>query len=131
MNIEATIYVDDRGWKYQVMPGIDTDTYKARYQKPGSQRWACYPHLPWQNTPEAAEADLKAMAEKKYLIRCQRVSLGALRHIIHSRKPRGMYFAADGNRWVAVDNHSGDAWTEDFPDLDSALMWLSNPCGEV
>jgi len=59
MNIETTIYIDASGWKYQVMLGIGEDTYKARYQKPGSRRWACYPRLPWQSTlEEAKEADL-------------------------------------------------------------------------
>ncbi len=28
------IYIDDRGWRYKVMPGIGGETFKARYQKP-------------------------------------------------------------------------------------------------
>lgn len=124
MKKEATIYIDSRGWKYQVMPGIGGNTYKARYQKAGSQRWACYPHLPWRDTPEEAEADLNALAQKKGWVCCFRVSGEALKHIIQDRKPLGRYFAADVNRWAAVDNRTGDARTEGFLDLDSALQWL-------
>lgn len=61
-------YIDDRGWKYQVMSGLGPNTYKARYQKPdkcGTNGWHCVKNLPWQNTPEAAQADLDQLAAKK------------------------------------------------------------------
>ena len=130
MKIEMKIYVDDRGWKYRVMPGLGDNTYKARYQKPGSKRWTCCPRLPWRGTSEEAEADLKLTARKKKLVRCCRVSGEALNHIIEERKPEGMYFAASGNVWIAVDNNTGDAFTEEFPDLESALQWFAESCRE-
>ena len=130
MKIEAKIYVDNQGWKYQVMPGLGVGTYKARYQKPDSQRWTCCPRLPWRGTSEEAEADLKLTARKKKLVRCCRVSGEALNHIIEERKPEGMYFTLEGSVWVAVDNSTGDALTEDFLDLEEALQWLAEPCRE-
>ena len=30
-------YIDSRGWKYQVMPGLGENTFKARYQRPEKQ----------------------------------------------------------------------------------------------
>lgn len=58
-------YVDERGWRYQVISGIGTEAYKARYQKPGSASWRCVAALPWRLTEEAAQADLDQMAKKK------------------------------------------------------------------
>ena len=132
MKKEAIIYVDDRGWKYQVMPGLGDNTYKARYQKPGSKRWACCSRLPWRGTPEEAQADLELMVKKKKKkwVRCCQVSGKALEHIIEEREPEGMYFTLEGSVWVAVDNSTGDALTEDFLDLESALQWLAEPCKE-
>ena len=61
-------YIDGRGWKYQVMPGIVENSYKARYQKAeksGPTCWHCVRTLPWRDTAEAAQADLDAMAKEK------------------------------------------------------------------
>ena len=60
-----TMYMDNRGWRYRVMPGLGDDTYKARYQKPDSQRWICMAKLPWRTTPESAQEDLDVTARKK------------------------------------------------------------------
>ena len=61
-------YLDKRGWKYQVMPGISANSYKARYQKPdkhGLDGWKCLAKLPWRKTTEEAQDDLDRLAEKK------------------------------------------------------------------
>lgn len=59
-----TVYVDKRGWKFNVMPGLGV-AYKARYKKPGKTGWHCVAALPWRDTVEEAEKDLAAWAEKK------------------------------------------------------------------
>lgn len=59
------VYIDERGWKYQIMPGIGTDSWKARYQKPGKLSWRGVASLPWRNNAAAAEADLERLATKK------------------------------------------------------------------
>lgn len=61
-------YIDNRGWKYQVMSGIGPDAFKARYQKPdkyGPDGWKGLAAVPWRNTAEEAQADLDQLAEKK------------------------------------------------------------------
>ena len=59
-------YIDERGWKYQVMSGLGTPSpYKARYQKPGSASWRCVAALPWRLTAEDVQSDLDQLAAKK------------------------------------------------------------------
>ncbi len=124
MNIEMAIYIDLRGWKYQVIPGIGGGTFKARYQKPGNGKWSCCNNLPWQSTPEAAEADLRELAAKKGWYKCCKVSCEALSHIVQNRKPKGRFWAIEKGVWVAVDNTASDARIKKFSSLDGALMWL-------
>lgn len=61
-------YIDDRGWRYQVMPSFVENAYKARYQKPekhGSVGWKGLATVPWRSTREEAQADLDRLAEAK------------------------------------------------------------------
>lgn len=61
-------YIDSRGWKYQVMPGICEDTYKARYQRPekqGSVGWKGLATVPWRASRKEAQADLDQLAKQK------------------------------------------------------------------
>ena len=62
-------YIDDRGWKYQVMSGIGSDpAFKARYQRPekqGDVGWKGLAAVPWRPSREEAQADLDHLAEKK------------------------------------------------------------------
>ena len=61
-------YIDNRGWKYQVMSGLGQDTFKARYQRPekhGDVGWKGLASVPWRKTFEEAQADLDQLAEKK------------------------------------------------------------------
>lgn len=54
------------------------------------------------------------------------VSEGEASKIIESRKPIGTFLVEreDGG-CVGIDNRTGDAWTEDFPDKKKCLKWLS------
>lgn len=61
-------YIDERGWKYQVMGGIGEGAFKARYQKPeksGAAGWKGLTAVPWRETFDEAQADLNAYAKKK------------------------------------------------------------------
>ena len=60
--------------------------------------------------------------EKNFKI--QRISPERLRQIIERYAPRGLFLAKEGRTWVAVDNTTGDAWTEDFARKHQALRWL-------
>lgn len=64
----AKKYIDNRGWKYQVMGGIGEGTYKARRQRPehhGAVGWKGVATVPWRSSRETAQADLDQLAEKK------------------------------------------------------------------
>ncbi|MHB1152073.1 MAG: hypothetical protein ACYCWE_09750 [Eubacteriales bacterium] len=64
-----TCYIDSRGWKYRVMPGIsDPPSYKARYQNDkhtGGTGWHGVPIMKWRETFKEAQADLDEVAKKK------------------------------------------------------------------
>jgi hypothetical protein len=58
----------------------------------------------------------------------EKVTPAALRQIIHTRRPQGLFYAKEGFRlYFAVDNTTGDAWTEDFKSLRRCKRWLRNP----
>jgi hypothetical protein len=48
--------------------------------------------------------------------------------IIETRYPEGLFYHKDGNKYIGIDNSSGDAWTEEFDNLDICLEWLK---GEI
>jgi len=57
-------------------------------------------------------------------IRIHRVSRELLRRVIDRRTPCGCFLTKEGRTWVAVDNTTGDAWTEDFSRKRQAIRWL-------
>ncbi len=56
---------------YRVMrgltPGDEPPPYKARMNKAGSKKWTSVSSLPWRQTEEEAEADLREFAAKHNL----------------------------------------------------------------
>lgn len=61
-------YIDNRGWKYKVMGGIGTDSFKARYQKPektGTAGWKGLASVPWRDNFDDAQTDLNNLAQQK------------------------------------------------------------------
>lgn len=47
--------------------------------------------------------------------------------IIDTRYPLGLFYVLDAGVYVGIDNSTGDAWTEEFPDLRKCRRWLNNP----
>ena len=45
--------------------------------------------------------------------------------IIEHRGPRGLFVLEAGVEYIGIDNSTGDAWTEEFPDLTECMMWLA------
>lgn len=45
--------------------------------------------------------------------------------IIEHRGRRGRFVEEDGATYIGIDNTTGDAWVEEFPDLLECLMWLA------
>ena len=54
----------------------------------------------------------------------QRVSQKFLEQVIEHRTPCGLFLTREGRMWVAVDNSSFDAWTENFDNKRQAVRWL-------
>ena len=57
-------------------------------------------------------------------VKIQRVSPDYLLKVIDLRSPLGLFLTKEGRKWVAVDNTTGDAWTEDFRWKRQAVRWL-------
>ena len=52
------------------------------------------------------------------------VSEEKMNSIIETREPRGLFLHDTGIEVIGVDNSTGDAWTEEFPDRVECLLWL-------
>ena len=64
------------------------------------------------------------MIRFKNRVKIKRVKPETLGEIIESRTPSGHFLAKEGRKWVAVDNSTGDAWTEEFSWKRQAVRWL-------
>ena len=51
--------------------------------------------------------------------------------IIEHRGCRGLFVEEDGGTYIGIDNSTGDAWVEEFPDLTECLMWLADAKEEM
>ena len=60
--------------------------------------------------------------KKQY--RIKRVHPSQLLGVIDCRTPLGLFLTKEGRKWVAVDNSTGDAWTEEFSRKHQAVHWL-------
>lgn len=47
--------------------------------------------------------------------------------IIDTRIPFGLFYLLDDDVYIGIDNTTGDAWTEEFPNLCQCKKWLENP----
>ena len=57
-------------------------------------------------------------------LRIQRVRPERMMNVIDFRIPLGLFLTKEGRKWVAVDNSTGDAWTEEFRWRHQAVRWL-------
>lgn len=51
--------------------------------------------------------------------------------IIETRRPIGLFMAWEGGKAIGIDNSTGDAWTEEFPDAKACTNWLLDEGGEA
>ena len=47
--------------------------------------------------------------------------------IIETRDPLGLFYVRSGGIYIGIDNTTGHAWTEEFPNLRQCKRWLINP----
>lgn len=57
----------------------------------------------------------------------QKITFMQAERIIDIRDPLGLFYVLDAGVYIGIDNSTGDAWTEEFPDLRTCKRWLSNP----
>ena len=57
-------------------------------------------------------------------IRIHRVRPKQVLNVIDCRTPLGLFLTKEGRKWVAVDNTTGDAWTEEFDSKCQGVSWL-------
>jgi len=60
----------------------------------------------------------------KNWVKIKHVSPDFLGKVIKNRTPFGHFLTKEGRKWVAVDNSTGDAWTEEFTRKRQAVRWL-------
>ncbi len=54
----------------------------------------------------------------------KRVSKEEAAKIIEMRKPIGVFICVDGDKFIGIDNETGDAWTEEFDTETKCRRWL-------
>ncbi len=54
----------------------------------------------------------------------QQISPKRMRKVISRYSPQGRFLSKQGHKWVAVDNSTCDAWTEEFRCKRHAIRWL-------
>ena len=57
------------------------------------------------------------------------VTTDTINNVIENMKDENLYgkfYAQDGNTWIAVDNSTGEAWTEEFSSKENAIKWLED-----
>lgn len=45
--------------------------------------------------------------------------------VIETREPQGLFYVLDNDTHVAIDNTTGEAWTEEFTSQTEAQVWLT------
>ena len=58
---------------------------------------------------------------------CELTTEQELHDIIEKRVPRGLFLYDTGIEIIGVDNLTGDAWTDEFPDRQECEDWLLHP----
>lgn len=64
------------------------------------------------------------MIGAKKRLHIKRVSSKQLLSVIDHRTSLGLFLTKESRKWVAVDNTTGDAWTEEFFRKRQAIRWL-------
>lgn len=52
------------------------------------------------------------------------VSVKRANEVIDKRDSVGLFLVIENDMFVGIDNSTGEAWTEEFTDLNKCLRWL-------
>ena len=59
----------------------------------------------------------------------QQISAEKLREVTCQHVPHGRFLTKECGKWIAVDNSTGEAWTEEFFQMRQAVRWLRSESG--
>jgi len=68
--------------------------------------------------------DYKEESEGRSMFKIFQISLEQVLPILLERKPRGLFFCKENQRYVAIDNSRGEAFAEEFATIDLCRDWL-------
>ncbi len=57
-------------------------------------------------------------------MKIKKVSVKKVNEVIESRKPKGLFYTRSKEMFVACDNRTGDAWTEEFKTEKDCINFL-------
>ncbi|HID0768156.1 TPA: hypothetical protein ACXDAZ_002686 [Clostridium botulinum] len=60
------------------------------------------------------------------IMQCKEITSKEAENIIDSRKPLGTFWLKENKLYIAIDNNTGDAWTEEFNTKEECFQYL---CG--
>lgn len=55
----------------------------------------------------------------------QKLTSEEMARVIDTREPRGLFYRIEGRTIIGVDNTTGNAWTEDFRDFETFMLWIT------
>lgn len=55
----------------------------------------------------------------------QEITEAAGFEVITKREPLGRFYYPEGNRWIGIDNSTGDCWVEAFTTKAECVAWLT------
>ena len=87
---------------------------------------------PWGHITAHIMIEITAVVPKRgpmRLPKVQWISPKQLMGVISSHAPMGRFLAKENGKWVAVDNSTGEAWTEEFFQMRQAVRWLRSESG--
>ncbi|HCL4480312.1 TPA: hypothetical protein N2D99_002400 [Clostridium botulinum] len=55
---------------------------------------------------------------------CKEITINEASEIIENRKPLGAFWLKENKFYIAIDNTTGDAWTEEFNTKEECFQYL-------
>lgn len=77
-----------------------------------------------KNMIEGSKLGINEISIKREISKYKEVSNKEAEKIICTREPLGKFWTKDKDGYVAIDNSTGDAWTEDFRTKEECMAYL-------
>lgn len=60
------------------------------------------------------------------MVKAKQINKKQAESVIFNRLPLGTFYLKEGNKYVGIDNQSGDAWVEEFSSEAKCKAWLED-----